>query len=347
MRTNYFEEGSADPFSYLLPQESPFLEAIRNAPHVKVVAPRLSFSGLISHGDITVSFLGQGVDPAKEEELSKNIFIMHGRRLSFQQPDGIVLGQGLASNVGVEVGDTVVLLAGTASGGINAVEARVRGLFVTSAKAFDDSTLRVPITMARRLLRVEGAHSWMILLDETRYTKEVLKNLKAAVVREAMDIDLVPWYELADFYNKTVALFSRQLNVVYLIIGVIIVLSISNMLIMSVLERTREVGTLMAIGFRRRKILRLFVAEGAWLGVLGGAIGVGAGLVLAQAINVVGIPMPPPPGMDVGFDAEIRVTWQLVTGAVALALTTTMLASLYPAWKASRLDIVNALRYNR
>jgi putative ABC transport system permease protein len=72
-----------------------------------------------------------------------------------------------------------------------------------------------------------------------------------------------------------------------------------------------------------------------------------AGWVLAVAISSQGIPMPPPPGMSVGYMGKILVSWTLVLSALALALMTTLVASVYPAWKASRLVIVDALRHNR
>ena len=137
------------------------------------------------------------------------------------------------------------------------------------------------------------------------------------------------------------------MDVMRLIIALIITLSISNILIMSVLERTGEIGTLMAIGLKRRKVLQLFVGEGLILGTIGGLIGVAIGTVLAIGISAVGSPMPAPPGMDVGFTGEILVTWPLMTGALLLAVLTTLLGSFYPAWKASNMKIVDALRYNR
>jgi ABC-type transport system, involved in lipoprotein release, permease component len=91
-------------------------------------------------------------------------------------------------------------------------------------------------------------------------------------------LEFVPWYRLADFYNKTAELFSRQVAVLRIIIAVIIVLSISNSMMMSVLERTAEIGTALALGTRRGGILRQFLTEGASLGVFGGLLGRGGRL---------------------------------------------------------------------
>lgn len=346
-RPGYFEAGSADPLAYLLPdrlEEEINLDAI---PAVEVVSPRLVFSGLISHGDLTIGFTGEGVDPEKDAALSKHLTIIAGDRLSPDDVNGMLLGGGLAVNLGVTVGDTVVLLATTRSGGLNGVEGAVRGLFHSASKTFDDSALRLPIDTARQLLRVSGAHKWVMLLDETEHTDAVLQALETRYPESKSGLEFTPWHALADFYNKTVKLLSKQMLIVRVVIAVIIILSISNTLVMSVLERTGEIGTLMAIGFRRRNILQLFINEGLLLGIIGGLLGVIIGFVLAKIISAIGIPMPPPPGMEVGFTGRILVSWQLAAGALVLAVTTALFGSIYPAWKASHLEIVDALRFNR
>jgi len=346
-RPDYFQAGSADPFAFLLPEQLLHKVNLEAVPGVKVVSPRLSFTGLISHGDVTIGFLGEGVDPLKDADLSKYLMIVAGEKLDSAEPAGLVLGGGLARNLDVTVGDTVALLATTASGGLNGVEGRVRGLFQSASKEFDDATLRLPLNIARQLLRTSGAHSWVLLLDQTEHTGDVLQQLQVQYPVATSRLQFTPWYELAEYYQKTVKLFSRQMDAVRLIIALIIILSISNILIMSVLERTGEIGTLMAIGLKRRKILQLFVNEGLMLGIIGGLFGVVIGTVLAIVISAVGIPMPPPPGMDIGYTSEILVTWPLVMGTLLLAVLTTLLGSVYPAWKASSMKIVDALRHNR
>ncbi|RDE51859.1 MAG: ABC transporter permease [Candidatus Accumulibacter meliphilus] len=345
VRPGYLDSGLADPYAYLLPDTSDERKAIESLPHVVTLAPRLAFSGLISHDDSTLSFIADGVDPEKEVLLSRTLQISKGEGLSSSDPLGIIVGDGLAANLGVTVGDTVVLVANTATSGINAVECHVRGLFSTVTKAYDDMALRLPLPVAHRLLRVSGAHRWLVLLDDTARTDELVAQLQAQL--RGAKLQVVPWTQLADFYNKTVVLFSKQVSVVKLVIAVIIVLSISNTLMMSVVERTGEIGTSMALGYGRLAILRLFIGEGMLLGFLGGASGLILGQMLAHLISAIGIPMPPPPGMALGFTGEILITWRLAFDAFALAFGTTLLASVYPAWTASRMVIVDALRHSR
>jgi putative ABC transport system permease protein len=346
VRPGFLQAGAASPYDYLLPAQSPVRDAVEASPGVKLVAPRMAVTGLISHGETTVSFIADGVDPQKEARLSKALRIVKGRDLSGANVQEVILGRGLARTLGVGPGTTIALLATSSSGGINAVEARVSGLFVSANQAYDDAALRLPIGLAQTLLRAEGAHSWLVLLEETEKTDAFIEQFKTRFPVGETRLEFVPWYAHADFYNKTVALFSQQMSVLRLIIGFIIILSISNMLVMNVLERTGEIGTLLAVGFRRRKVMQFFAVEGLLLGLIGGAAGVLTGYGLAELISFIGIPMPPPPGMEEGFTAEIRITLPVLANAFAIAFVTTALAGLYPAWKASRLDIINALRHN-
>jgi putative ABC transport system permease protein len=343
-RAGYVERGLADPFAFLLP-ERPALGSEQAARHVRGVAPRLSLSGMASHGDVTLPFLAEGVDPAAEGGLSEAVMVTAGRMLQVGDPESAIIGEGLAANLGVKIGDRIVLLANTRTGGLNAVEVTVRGVFATVSKAYDDVALRLPLATAQRLLRIAGAHTWMVLLDDTAATPAVLAELRSALPAEKYDV--VPWWKLSDFYNKSAELFAKQVTVMKFIIGFLIVLSISNTLMMSVMERTAEIGTSMALGMKKAGVLRRFLAEGFLLGVVGAALGLAGGYALAAAISAIGIPVPPPPGMTHGYTGEILVTADLAVGAALLAVGTTLVASVYPAWKASRMVIVDALRESR
>jgi putative ABC transport system permease protein len=361
VRPGYLEQGAADPFGFLLPSSSPGWLTSEDYSHIKALAPRLSFSGLISYSDTTVSFLGEGMDVEKEDQVNmllssqksfglpidKPSGIVEGIGLSANEPNGITIGLGLANNLGVKPGDHVILLANTALGSINAVEAVINGIFTTSNKQVDDALLRLPLVMAQSLLRISGVHSWVLFLDDTSRTDQVLHDLRDNSALNQAQFQLVPWYTQSDFYNKTVVLFSRQMGVVRIIIVVIVILSISNLLGMSVSERTSEIGTLMAIGIKSNQIMKLFLSETALLGMVGTTLGVALGWGFGEIISFIGIPMPPAPGMTVGYTAEIRITLSLVASSFLIVLSATVIAGLYPAWRASQKNIVDSLRHGR
>lgn len=345
VRPGYFDKGIADPYAYLLPASSTELQQLEKISGVTSITPRLAFSGLASFGDTTIAFSGEGIDPDRERPISSRITIKEGRDLGRIDDKSAILGEGLAKSLGVKPGDLIVLLGTTASGSANAIEVTVVGTFFTIYKEYDDTALRLPIPLARKLMRVDGATSWVALLKETEMTAPVLASAQGMLATEKFQI--VPWTDLADFYNKTVVLFSKQVDVVKFIIGLIIVLTISNTQTMSVLERTTEIGTSLAIGSRSSEVLRLFLLEGALIGIAGGILGLALGYLLAMTISSIGIPMPPPPGMARGYTGQILISSALAIDALVLALLTTLLASLMPAWKASRMNIVDALRCNQ
>ena len=347
VKDGYFESGVADPYNYLIDDGSLDLSGIEELADVKALTPRIAFSGLISKDETTITFLGEGVRPETETDVSREVIVHAGEDLSSDDRQGLILGKGLAGSLGAEVGNTVVLLTTAEGGGISAVEGQVRGIFHTAVKAYDDVALRTTLPLAQELAKAEGVHQYIVLLDETEKTDAVLAQLAELVPTEVQGLELIPWIDLADFYKAIVELFSAQTSFVRLVIGIIIVLTISNTLVMSVMERTGEIGTLMALGITRNKVMKLFLSEGFVIGLVGGLLGTAIGVGLAMLISHIGIPMPPAPGMDHGFTAAIRITDSLVIVGFFVALISAVLASVYPAWKASQLEIVDALRHSK
>jgi putative ABC transport system permease protein len=343
-RPGFRATGFADPAAYLLRGDAPELATVRSAAGVEALDQRLVLSGLTSNGDRTIPFIGEALDPDADKLISKVLGVT-GETLSSADQSGVLLGSGLASALGVKRGDRVSFLATVPRGGISAVEGTVRGIFSTGVKTYDDNAVRMPLALGRQLLRVPGAHVWVVGLDATDHTDETMAYLRAQL--PANRFELASWRDLSDFYRKSVVLLSRQIHVVAVLIGVIIILGISNTLTMNVLERTGEIGTLMAMGTPRRAILQLFVLEGVLLGAIGGLGGLAIGFGLAELLSYVGIPMPPPPGRNTGYSAQIMVTIPLALAACGIAIVSTTLASVYPAWKAANLPIVDALRHNR
>lgn len=345
VRPGYYERGLADPYAFLLPHDSAEQEAVGSLPGVVSLTPRLAFSGLISYGETTLAFSGEGIDPVKEKPISNRITLLSGSDLETIDERSVLLGEGLARNLGVKPGDQVVLLVSAANGSANAIEVAVAGLFATITKEYDDYAVRLPLHTSRKLMRVAGATSWVVLLNQTENTQAFVDSVRSSLSADRFQV--IPWKDLADFFTKTEALFSKQVDVMKFIIGLIIILTISSSLTMSVLERTMEIGTSLAIGISGGRVMRLCVLEGGLIGLLGGALGVLVGSLAALAISAIGIPMPAAPGMAHGYVAQISVTPKLLVDAVVLSFLTTLLASAFPARKAGRMNIVDALRYGQ
>jgi len=137
----------------------------------------------------------------------------------------------------------------------------------------------------------------------------------------------------------------RQFGVLRLIILLMVLLSVVNSVNMTVFERTREFGTVLALGDRPGDVFRTVLAESVILGLAGASLGILVGWGLGTAISAIGIPMPPPPNADLGYTAVIRLVPGDVAVAGAIGFVATCLAAIRPAWRASRLNVVDALRH--
>lgn len=345
-KKGYFEKGVARPFDYMISEPEAVIEKIRSNPAVKSVAPRLEFSGLLSTGETTISFIAQGVNPKLENEISTFVQLDGGENLSEGDAYSIIVGRGLAEALLARPGDPLIIVANTKGGAINALDVEVKGVFYTSSKAFDDRAIRLPIATAQKLLHTKDIQTLTVLLDDTGKTDSVRAELEDAFAKEGFDLEVKPWHEMADFYTKTVNLYKRQFFVIKLIIGIVVVLSVFNTMSMSILERIGEVGTVMALGTKRSGVVALFILEGLILGAMGGALGVAGGYLLSSLISYIGIPMPPPPGATIYWTAKIKLVPEIFAFAFALAIVTSAISSFYPALKASKLEIAEALRHN-
>jgi putative ABC transport system permease protein len=346
-RRGFSEKGNLAPYDYLIRDYGALRAELARLPHVKTVTARLGFSGLISTGDTTTSFVGTGVDPEGEAELSSLAVIVDGSDLARRDARGIILGVGLARAFGVKPGDELTLLTTTKGGALNALAVKVRGVWESGEKAYDDRFLRVGLGEVQRLLDVEGdeVQSVVLLLDATEHTAVVRERIERLIRERGLPLEMKTWDDLALRYHQVRELFGRIFAVLTLIVSIMVVFGITNTMTMAIFERTREIGTIRALGTRRRGVISMFLLEGVSLGILGGVAGVILGIILAKAISAAGIQLPPPPGSTRGFLVQIFIVPDVLFQAFRLSIVTAALASLYPAWRAARVDVVEALRH--
>ena len=350
----YNDHGASAPFDYLIEEYEPMIEKLLKFEHIKLVTSRIMFSAMVSTGENSVSVFCQGVEPEGEKILNKidsleienkGVKIENGSDLSKEDTFSVILGRGLAKNLGLKIGDSIVLLTNTVGGSLNAFDMVIKGVFFTASKEFDDRALRLPIETAKKLLRTDSVQNLVVLLDKTEQTPSVSNTIKRMIQHDHLNLEMRVWTDLADFYNKTVELYGRQFFILKLIITTIVILSIFNTINMAIWERTREIGTIMAMGYKKVDILKLFLAEGFILGILGAITGIIIGILLAESISFFGIPMPPPPGATVGWTAFIKVVPELLISSMTISVSASLISSFYPAFKASNLNITDALRH--
>jgi putative ABC transport system permease protein len=343
-KTGFFTYGSRSPDKYMI--EAP--EEIRNAlpagGEVADVLARMHFSGLLNNGRTDLSIVGEGIEPEKEARLGTYLVISAGRQLTEKDRFGVLLGQGVADALKLAPGDQVTVLVNTAEGAMNTLDFEVVGVFQSFSKDYDARAIKIPLAAAQELLNTHGANLLVVSLARTRDTAVVVAAAREIAAGRGLEVK--GWSELNDFYGKTVELYDRQFGVLRLIILVMVLLSVINSVNMSLFERIGEFGTMRAVGDRGRKIFALVMIEGALLGLIGSVLGVLVGVASAAAISAVGIPMPPPPNSNLGYTAEIRLVPSVIAGAFLIGWIATVLASIAPAWRVSRVPVVDALRQN-
>ena len=343
-REGFFEFGRREPSAYLISEPGRLTTTLSAADRVKRAAERLQFSGLLSNGRAEHSIFGQGVEADKEAALGTSMTFIEGRNLTDDDNYGIIVGQGVAGALDLEIGSYVSLNANTLNGALNSLEFEVLGVFQTFAKDFDDRAVRITLGAARELLDTERAHAIVLELEDTADTDPMAAALRRDLAGKGYDV--LTWFDMADFYRSTVAMYKRQFAVLQIIILVMVVLGVANSINMAIFERVGEFGTQMALGDPRGALFRQIMTEATLLGIVGAILGGLLGVGLAHAISAVGIPMPPPPNANTGYTAMIRVVPGVVAQALVVGLLATVLAAIVPARRSSQLPIVEALRQN-
>jgi putative ABC transport system permease protein len=306
------------------------------------VTARLAFSGLLGNGRSSVPIMGEGIEADQESTIGPYLRLLEGRALSSASAYEALIGEGLARTLKLRPGDQANLVVATAEGAMNTLDFEIVGITQSFSKEYDARVVKIPLEAAQELLSTSGSSVVVVLLksrEGVEATGEKLKRYAAGRGLEART-----WRELSDFYDKTVGLYQQQFGILRLIILVMVVLSVRNTLTMTLSERASEFGTMQALGLRSGQVFRVILVESCLLGMLGATLGCVVGVAAAYGISAFGIPMPPPPNSNLGYLAEIQVVPSVMLGAFLVGCGATILASVLPAARISRMPIAEALR---
>jgi putative ABC transport system permease protein len=315
--------------------------------HVRGIAPRIEFNGMLSNGVKSSVFMGSAVDPVAESSLGFTPNLTEGRNLD-SKPGGEIealIGAGVARSMSVKPGDGLTLLAVTSDGALNGIDVQVVGVVNTGFKEMDDRYLRITLPSAQRLLQSDRVTNLVVGLDKTENTDEVAAALAPRLGSQSQQLVLKKWIDLATYYKQVRSLFSTIFVFLGIIVFFMVLMSSINTLLMTMFERTREIGTMLAMGTPRSWIMALFVVEATLLGVLGAIAGVAGGNLLGVILNHSGIHLPPPPGTTYPMAFRVLHVPSLMAGCSILVIVSLALAAIVPAVRASRLQIAEALSH--
>ncbi|MBI5582404.1 MAG: ABC transporter permease [Deltaproteobacteria bacterium] len=325
------------------------LEALlRRQPEVAAVSPRIKFGGMFSTFVETTNIRLNGIFPDREFQ---TVPLLPGRVAQGKKTlarGEIYIPDLLHKGMGAKVGDTVVIVATNQDGSVNGKQFKVAGV-LESATGPGGRDGYIHILDAMEILRMEvmDISELAIRLKDFDELHSVTRRLEQLVARERNPqgkplYEVHSWEKLSPFFN-----IARMIDVltffIKLMLIAIVLISIMNVMIMAVYERIREIGTISAIGTLPGKIRSMFVLEGFCLGVLGAVVGNVIGGIILYVINLSRITFEF--GRQSGFVLAVQFNPRDILMISLIVILVSVLASLQPAFKASRMEPINALRH--
>lgn len=346
---NYFE--TSNKSKSIIGNYDELKNEILNDPELKdyisTISGQLEFTGVISHYESETSsyFAGLGIEPLPALKLGSFDKLVSGSDLSRIKTDEVILGSGLAKTLNAQYADWLDVLVANAQGGQGALSLKVRGIFTSGIKDYDDVAMKIPLQTAQHIMNTNGVSKFVILLKNDADLPVFSARLTQFIADRHLPLIVKNWQELSIFYQQVEGLLTGIYFFIKAIVALIVIFMISNSMTMNIVERTREITTLRAIGLRPGHVTRLFLLEGIYIGVLGAAGSLILGMMIASLINLKGIAMPPSPGQTLGYNAFIKTdSAELIWITLILPVITSSLASVLPALRASRLNISDAFK---
>jgi putative ABC transport system permease protein len=326
-------------------------EYLANDKQVEAWSPRIKFGAMFSNFTETTSIRLNGVDPEKEVAtcpLLPGRIIEGSREGPLVEPGKILIPELIAKGLKVKVGDTVVLVATNQDGSVNGNTFVVKGILEgISGPGGRDGYMH--IDDARNLLRITDKEVSEIAI-RLKNPKE-LPSIFQAMSRHFGEMtnqqgkpafDVHTWEKLSPFANIAQMIDMLDVFIKIMLISIVLI-SIMNVMLMAVYERIREIGTIAAIGTIPSRILSLFVTEGLLLGLVGSIVGTVISLVIVYSLNISNLTFSFGRQENLVLHPTLAISDILVVNIVVVLVA--VLASLQPAWKASRMDPITALRH--
>ena len=335
-------QADQDALKFTLPYDEALMARIAKVPGVKAVAPRMTFEATIGNGNQSTLALVTAVDPARDGKVCPARYANEvGRPVTPDDKSVAVLGLKLADGLRAKNGDELQLLASGASGQPNLLDIKLIGKIPAATEIDARRLVITTLAQAQELLQMPGrVTEYAVALDRDDRADEMRDVLQAELGK---DYQVVSWLDLLPQIRSVRTMLRAVLRIVVGVLLLLLVTAVANTMLMSVMERTREIGTMLALGMKREAIGRLLLMEASVLGGLGTLLGMSVGLGVVQVLFTVGVTFRPP-GADVPSTMHPDVDMLAVVVTVAIAFVGTVLAGVGPAKRAAKLSPAECLR---
>lgn len=343
----YFLDNEDVPLQHGIQRDPALEKRLLARDDVKAVLPRLQFSGLVSNGEKSTIFLGSGVDGSEFQLKGPFLQIKAGDVLPpaylSKANDSIplLIGEGLAAILKAKVGSELSLMSATSTGALNALDVVVVGIFSTGVPDLDKRQLYLPISAGQQLLQSDKISELNIYLLHDEQQDELAATLQT----ELTPTKVTPWQDRAFVFKAVRDLYNRIFGTLGILMLLLVLFAVGHGISQVVTERTREIGTMAALGERRSRIVGNFVLEALLLGAFSAVVATLSTLLCCELLRQFKVMMPPPPGSSQGYPLMISFSAELTLYAGLVLMVVCMLFALKASLSAARKPLVEALGF--
>jgi len=343
----YYREEGIFPLDTIIENPAVLISKITAVNGVKNVTPRVKFQARINNGIDELPVLAIGIDRELETEVFQTSrAIVAGQYL--QTADDLLIGTELAEDMDADLGSFLTVITRDRNGTYNAYDFSVTGLINTGHPLFDRNAVLIDIALAQDLVAIApGVTEICIRSSDDTGLQELKHDIASAVGEE---------YEVLTFREMNASIFQISgfkrtgQTIVALVVVVIAAVGIVNTMLMAVMERVPEIGTLKALGFHNVDIMKMFIYEGGIIGIFGSLLGCLCGILFSLYIVVVGLDLTSYfKDMDIVYPVKFIIKGELDPGMILLVflfgVVVSVLVTLWPVRKATTLQPVDALRH--
>lgn len=332
-----------------IPDYAAVMEKLPKSSSVKAVTERIKCEALIGTSENSRGILLMGIDPERESNVTElGNYVRKGEFLSTGHDREIVIGDLLAQKINLAVGDKVVIMTQAMDGTLAGYAYHVKGIFHSGSQQLDEITAYITLSSARDLLGISDAtHEIVVRLKNRHVIPDFLRDLGLSADTR---YEILTWSDIVPEVEQWATWAEAIIRTILIAVMVVIGVSIMNTVLMSVYERTREFGVMLAVGTSPSQIVRLILLETVVLEIFGILLGIAAGYVVVMYFGTVGIAFPE---LEKAFSRSYMSTvtytqvdvHHVIQSIVTLMLMTTGIG-FYPAWKAGRMEPVKAIYHS-
>ena len=329
-----------------IPNKSQLLENIKSFSSVRAVTERVKCEALIGTSEKSRGILLTGIDPSREIEVTElNHHIKEGSFLDPNDTRNVLIGDRLAKKLQLSVGDKVVIMTQAIDGTLSGYSYHVKGIVHTGSQTIDEVSAYISLDSARELLDLgKESHEIVIRLSDRKAIPHFIREAQKITGTES---EILTWNQIVPEVEQWVQWSEAIIRTILMAVMIVIGVSIMNTVLMSVFERTRELGVMLAVGTTPRQIVKLILLETFILELFGMIAGLIGGYLVTFYFGKVGIAFPE---LERAFSRSYMSTvtytqvepFHVIQSIIALFLLTSFIG-LYPAWKAGQTEPIKAI----